>query len=217
MSRRRDAGFSLVEMLVSLAILAMVSLMVLSGVGTGRRVWETLDARAAEGEGVSSAQGLLRARLERAFPSTRFDASTPYADFSGEEKTVEFLAPADEAHGPDALRRYTLGLTPAGELVLRSASDLAADPQHPAVQSVVLLRGVRNLELGYFGPTLVDSAPRWRGLWDSQPTPPELVRIRLAFAPGDRRVWPDLIVHPAATIDSGCVLNAATGRCGGRA
>jgi hypothetical protein len=34
---------------------------------------------------------------------------------------------------------------------------------------------------------------------------------------GDPRVWPELIVHPAATVDSLCVIDAATGDCRGRA
>jgi hypothetical protein len=42
---------------------------------------------------------------------------------------------------------------------------------------------------------------------------PELVRIRVGFAPGDRRVWPDLIIRPAVTIDGTCRVNRTARQC----
>ena len=217
MKRDGCAGFALVEMLASLVILGMISVLILSGIGSGRRVWESLDLAAAGGEGVSSAQAVLRDRLEHVFPATRFDADAPYTDFTGETNTVEFLAPPVLSHAPDALRRFQLSLTPAGDLILASASDVAADPERPVLQTMVLAHGVRGLELSYFGVAAPDRTPRWRERWEMQAAPPQLVRVRIAFAPQDRRAWPDLVVHPAATIDAQCVLNAATGRCGARA
>jgi general secretion pathway protein J len=218
-SRRTSpsAGFALVEALASLVILAMISALVLAGVSTGRRVWETMDSTAAAAESVEAAQGIVRARVERMFPATRYDASAPYVQMEGRSDALTFLAPIDVPRAPDVLQRYSLALTPAGELTLSSFNDLAAEPDRPAIDTRVLLRGVRTMEVAYFGVAAPDGTPRWRPAWSQQSAPPQLVRIRLTFGDQDRREWPDLIVRPAATVDSLCLLYVARGQCRGRA
>lgn len=213
---RSDAGLTIVELLVSLVILAMISLMIVAGVSTGRRVWERLDERAVAVESVEGAQTMLRARIERAYGATRFDQAQPYADFSGQTTRLDFLAEPTELERPQALRRYDLALGVNGDLLLSSWSDVAADPDHPAITTQLVLKGVQGLELAYFGAAPPDLTPRWRPQWDHQPALPRLIRVRVAFPRGDRRVWPDLIVKPAADVDVRCILDVATGHCLGR-
>jgi general secretion pathway protein J len=212
----REAGFSIVELLVSLLILSMLVLMLTTGLGTGRRVWERMDSSALSIESIEGAQTLLRDRIERIYGATRFDSAAPYADFRGLPNRINFLAPPPEVARPQALRRYDLSLDSNGNLLLSSWSDVAADPHNPVVTTVVVLRAVQGLDIAYFGTAEPDLTPRWRPTWDHQPAPPRLVRVRLAFAPGDRREWPDMIVKPAADVDIRCILDIATGRCGGR-
>jgi general secretion pathway protein J len=211
-----EEGLTIVELLVSLVILSMISLMIVAGVGTGRRVWERLDERALAVESVEGAQTLLRDRLERAYGATRFDQAQPYADFSGQTNRIDFLAEPVEVERPQALRRYDLALGVNGDLLLASWSDVAADPDHPAITTQLVLKGVQAMELAYFGAMPPDNIMRWRPQWDHQAALPRLVRVRVAFPPGDRRVWPDLIVKPAADVDVRCILDVATGHCLGR-
>lgn len=213
--RRRQAGFALIEVIASLVILMMISALLISGVRTGQRVWERLDRRTVAGEAVAGAQNLLRERIERAYASTRFDASTPYTEFDGDPDRLRFIAPPPPAQQPQPLRRYSLDLAANGDLVLSSWSDLAADPDRPQIFGMVVLRGVQAMEIGYFGPMTGDAA-RWRSRWRAQPAPPRLLRIRLKFRQGDSRFWPELLIHPAADVDVRCQLDAATGRCAGR-
>ena len=63
-----DAGFTLVEMLVSLTLLALAAVMMLEGLGSGQRLWAGETARIARGETVQAAQAMLRARIERLRP-----------------------------------------------------------------------------------------------------------------------------------------------------
>jgi general secretion pathway protein J len=208
-------GFALVEALASLVVVGMIGLMLMAGVTTGRRVWERIDTREAVGESIDAAQTILRDRLEQAFPQTLYDENPPYVDFRGAAEQLVFLANPPQSQRPAPLRRYTLSLDTAGELVLSSTSDAAA-PDRAVVSREVLLRGVRQLDLAYFGVFQLDTARRWRPIWFSDPSLPELVRVRLAFEPGDQRQWPDLIIRPRATIDSACLLNSVTHHCKGR-
>ena len=80
----------------------------------------------------------------------------------------------------------------------------------------MLLRDVERLEISYYGPDAAGAAAQWWSDWTPRATPPELVKIRLALKTGDRRVWPELVVHPAAVVDSLCSIDSTSGLCRGR-
>ncbi len=211
----RARGFTLLELLVSLGILGLLGLLLLTGVGTGRRVWERQDRRSAEVASVETAQAIVRDRIEHVVPLTRYDSSSPYADVDGKADLFFFVALASADRAPDALADYRLSLSTGSELVLSSTSDIAR-VKGPPREDRILLRNVSRLEFAYFGAAPPDNLRRWRDRWFRNPGPPELVRLRLAFAPGDRRHWPDLLIRPVATVDTQCVLNIGNGRCKGR-
>jgi general secretion pathway protein J len=158
---------------------------------------------------------LLRGRMERIFPATRFDKIPTYADFSGNASSVTFLSPPRDIHAPSGLVRYTLTLAPNGDLVLLTLSDLAIDPKAPG-NPLVLLHNVQQIDIGYFGVLPPDPVAAWHDQWQGRATLPLLIRVRVQFPPDDIRAWPDLLVKPYAMVDSMCVLTVMTGKCRGR-
>ena len=214
--RLREAGYTLVELLASLIIIGLASAMMLSGISMGHRVWERADLANAAGETISGSQMLLRGRIERAFPATRYDKIPTYVDFFGASNGVTFLAPPRDIHAPQALMRYTLSLAPNGDLLLTDLSDVASDPKAPG-EPLVLLHNVQQLDIAYFGVVPPDKTPSWHDQWQQRPTLPLLMRVRVQFPPDDGRSWPELLIKPFATVDSMCVLTVMTGKCRGRA
>ncbi len=207
-------GYAIAEMLASLLIMGMISVLMISGVVTGRHVWERMDAMAEASESIGGVQMLLRQRIERAFPVTQYNKNPPYIDFYGDGRNLSFLAPPREAQSPQGLRRYKLWLNGQGELVLSSASDLAIDLDK-SDENLILLKGVQSLDLAYFG-TSPKGDIGWQLGWLNRLVYPRLIRIHVEFRPGDPRQWPDMLIKTLDTIDSGCVLNTATGACRGR-
>jgi general secretion pathway protein J len=213
--RKCDAGYTIVEMLASLLIMGVISTMMISGVTAGRRVWERTDAGNEAAEQVAGAQLLLRQRIEHVYPVTSFEKFPPIIEFDGESSTMTFIAPPRVAQSPSALRHYKLWLSPHGDVTLSSLSTVAINPQGAADENLVLLSRVQALDLAYFGPN-DNGVLGWQLQWAKQGQVPSLVRVHVAFESGDRRVWPDLLVKPRVTVDSGCVFNPANGRCRGR-
>jgi general secretion pathway protein J len=211
----RSAGFALIEALASLLIVGMISLLIFQGVGMGRRVWEGIDKVATTEEAIEGAQEIIRGRIEQMYPATLYGGDVAQADVNGQPDTLEFLAPPNQAARPAPLRRYRLELTTGGQLVLSSISDVVS-PRDTHITQQVLLTGVQQLDLSYFGGAPTDGGRSWRSEWHQQVMPPDVVRVRVSFARGDTRKWPDLIVHPLTNIDSNCVLSSATGHCRGR-
>lgn len=211
----RARGFTLIELLVSLVILALISLLLIAGVGAGHRVWERADRVTSDVDQIEAAQTIVRERLSRIVPLTRYDAVSPYADLEGKRDVLFFIAPAAAMRQPDALFDYRLSLSTGSELVLSATNDLAP-LKSPSRDDQVLLRRVATLDMAYFGADPVGEPRQWHDHWPGQARPPELIRVRVTFARGDRRRWPDLIVRPMATIDTQCVINIQTGKCKGR-
>jgi general secretion pathway protein J len=203
-----------VEALASLVIVGMIGLMLTAGMATGRRVWDRIDQREASGEALDSAQTIVRDRIEQIYPATLYDRNPPYIDFQGTAEAVTFLANPSDAGRPAPLRRYSLSLDAKGELLLSSVSDVS--PDGAAVDKQVLLRGVRQLEMAYFGPVFPDEQERWRREWHDEAALPETILVRVDFAPDDARRWPDLVIRTRTTIDSLCLLNPVTHHCKGR-
>lgn len=214
--RRRDAGYALVEMLATLVIVGLTSAVMVSGLGATRQVWQHIDASNSMGDLIAGAQMVLRERLERIFPATRYDKIPSYADMDGTSDKFTFLAPARDVQAPSELRRYSLAVASNGDLVLSSNFDTAGDPTKPN-ETLVLLHNVQGIDIAYYGVAAPDNQPQWRYVWQQQPAPPQLIRIRVHFAPQDPRVWPELLVKPFAMVDSMCVLMVMTKGCRGRA
>lgn len=203
-----DEGFTLVEMLVSLAILGVASALMAEGFSASRGALGRLRAHDRDTATVASAEMRLRAALERMAVRARFDAATPYVEIDGDTGRLDFAAAAPPgASTPVEAER--LSLSPDGDLVLGPAAD------GPPAPDRVLLHDAASLDIAYFGRD--GSAAGWRDDWVRQPSPPELVRVRVGFARGDRRGWPELIVRPAAEVDNDCVIDADTAQCRGRA
>jgi type II secretory pathway pseudopilin PulG len=210
-----EGGFSLIEALASLVVVGMIGTMLVEGTTTGRRVWERIDTREVRGEALDAAQTTLRDRIEQIYPATLYDKSPPYIDFQGSAEQITFLANPPVSERPGALRRYTLALDAGANLVLSSFSDVPP-PDQAAVTKRILLRGVRQLDVAYFGAAQPDFTRRWRSSWSAETSLPVAVRVRLTFEPGDERQWSDLIISPQTTIDTNCMLNPITHHCKGR-
>jgi len=209
----RDGGFTLVEMLVSLSLLAIAAVLIGRSFALDRRaLWRVQDHISA-GEWVAAAQDTIRSRLEHLIAETSYDGQGKAVAIDGAADQLTFLAYAADLRTP--ILRYRLALSPDGDLTLAAADKTAASmPQ--AGGGAILLHKVDRLQIDYYGPSGAVSALRWVTSWSAQPTPPRLVRIRLALAQSDHRVWPELIVRPASSVDRGCVIDPETGACRGR-
>jgi hypothetical protein len=203
--------------LVVLSVVGLFALLLTGLMGSAAAALRS-DAFANRQDGALAIQRVLRARLERLKPVVRSDSSVAVVDFRGDSKSISFLSSPLDRVAPAELQQFRLQLSPGGDLVLYFASSLEdsidlTDPALAGWQSEVLEHDVENLDIAYFGPDRVLSEDRWQIVWSSRPQPPALVRIRVSFKPGDRRIWNDLVVRPHATINTACRIQKLSGRC----
>jgi general secretion pathway protein J len=209
-----EQGFALVELLASLSVMALISLLLMSALANRREALARLDRNFAAEAGVAAARDRLADRIERVWPLTDYMITPkPGPDFDGRPTQLTFVAEPLAAEGPGPLRRYRLSIDVDGDLVLESRSEVALEAARwPERQ--VLLHNVESIDVAYFDRSA--RQPRPRAEWRGQPALPALVRVRLAFPQGDPRRWPDLVVHPKPNIDTDCDLDVDTSGCSGR-
>lgn len=199
--RSGEHGFTLLELLVSLTLMAMIAVVLSGGLRFGATVWRAGDAQADRLAEMQAVQGFVRRQLGRAQPlrqSARI--SRRQIEFSGGPDAIRFIAilPAHlgtpgfhqlefrEARG-GGRRRLMLDMRlfqPGDE-----GGSFTGEPRQR-----ILLDGIESAEFSYFGTTERNVPPSWRSRWDNADRLPSLVRLRVRFPEGDRRVWPELVV-----------------------
>jgi general secretion pathway protein J len=192
-----------VELLMAMTLLAFLSIALFGGLRFGARSWEVVVDSSAERDRIASTQTFLREQLGNVtIPgSARLRRASEEGHLDGEPDRVEFDAPWLSALSLGGLYRFTLWYeyedAGNGRLMLRWRS-AEADPD--ALEELgdlagerVLLDGVAEFSLSYFGAPDENEEPDWLEMWERTNSQPRLVRIQLAFDDA-RRVWPDFVV-----------------------
>ncbi len=216
-------GFTLVELLIALAMVSLITLLLFSGLRIGSRAWEGVDAVAERSGVLRLAHDFLLRTLTQARAATLVFDGNLVPVFAGDGERLEFAAPLSEHVGMPGI--YVLRLEAEGfgerrNLVLtrwlihpevldgkddipqwepltedsKLALDgvpLDTDAAAGAFGRTLLLEGLAELKLSYYGVSAGDSDPDWHEDWLEQPGLPALVRIHLTTVD---QAWPDLIV-----------------------
>lgn len=194
MTEGREAGFTLVEMIVCLALASLIGLLML---GTIRAAGNASAAAAfsAEAEEVQSVRDHLRRTLG-ALARRRIDGSGP--GLQGRPDGLLAGLGADRSLERGADLAVSLASAPredGGFDLIESRAPLEPEPGTvPRRQSEVLLEGVAGVSLRYFGATAENAPPAWQPVWLRTDRMPILIEIGIAFGPRDRRRWPPLLV-----------------------
>lgn len=199
----RDAGFTLLEILVSLALLSLLTVMMsaaLYNVRQANRAGERLGSDATVGSvrfvlsrivsetrpiknAGSQREGgpLIDGRADRLRLVTSFSAG---GAFGGLNDTLLSLRPDETGKTADLVIDQALFRHPGSPSTTISPQPLHAE----------LLRKVAGLNFRYFGIAELEDAARWHETWRHPSRLPMVIEIRLALPVGDTRNWPPLSI-----------------------
>ncbi|WP_162561344.1 prepilin-type N-terminal cleavage/methylation domain-containing protein [Methylobacterium terrae] len=189
-----QAGFTLVETLVCLALAGLIGVLLLNAV----RIAGGAAAAAAHAAGTEEVQS-VRDHLRRTLGSLaqrRPDGRRP--TLRGEpDGLVAVLAPDQTLERPTELA-VTLARVPApdGSVALRETrAEAEALPGRTAgPRGEAILGRIAGLAIRYYGAPADGARPAWLPAWSRPDRPPLLVEIKVAFPPADRRRWPPLLI-----------------------
>jgi general secretion pathway protein J len=204
MSRaHRHAGFTLVEVLIVLALSSLIMLGLTAALRSFGDTGARLDARSQHGEDMRLVSAFLRQSLTDASPRRRpprlDGARGPY--FAGDGATLEWLAPLPARHGVGGLHRLRLSVQeepsqpfPAQRrLILQFVPFVVSESEvdWSAESAQVLLEGLESFAIQYQRLGAAD----WQEAWDDPAVLPGRVRLRIATA---GPAWPELVIAPLA-------------------
>jgi general secretion pathway protein J len=183
-----ERGFTLIEVLVSLILLALVLALLAGGVRFARGTWDAA-ARLEEQTGSETAEAFIRARLGEAMALyEQHAAGTVRVVFRGTADALSFVAPAPNGPAGAALYRYALevaaGAGPGRRaLVVRLAPYQATQAETGAgwaAQQHVLVRNLESVAFRYFGRGKLGAEPDWHTAWTRADATPNLVEMTVA-------------------------------------
>jgi len=185
--RNCEAGFSLMEMLVSLVILALILAFLPGAFRLARQIW-TATAVLDRDAGRDSGLDFLETRLAEAMPLFE-PAKSGLVNvlFAGSNDALSFVAPSRNGPAGGGLYRYRIELRAnaggqTSSLVVQVAPYLGPVPaggSAPDAEEQVLADDVAGAEFRYFGRHELRQAASWQGQWKRTDALPDLVQLTL--------------------------------------
>ncbi|WP_193187912.1 PulJ/GspJ family protein [Nisaea sediminum] len=163
-ARNREAGFTLMELLVALALIGLVSLLATGLIRFATDGERRLAIRTAEIGDRIAFERRFRREMNAALPLLGYESGRPESSFSGDSRTLLFIAAA--ADGP---RRRVLAIAEDGAVEIREGRFADA-----------VARFAPDAErFSFFGRKDADTEPVWHDSWAGELAPPRLVRLEL--------------------------------------
>ena len=205
-----DEGYTLLEMLVAIAVMALASVPLAQSMSSGLSNWERLHSKAADiEEALIVRQQLVRwIKYAYAADPLRKGATIEYP-FSGTATQLTFLTSINPDPRSDELLSVELGRTDDSELYVSISPDHSSG-MDVSPRQAFLLNDVISIEFSYFDKRPFGGA--WVDTWQSELTPPAAVRVRLERA-GGAIPWTDLIIPTQIEEWAHCAFDAATQSC----
>ncbi len=210
--KRAHNGYTLVELLVVLALMALISLAMSGGIRFGARAWEKSGAQVEAMENLETTQALLRTLLQRIIPRD-LDPGIPGDPdlFRGRRDKVSFTALTPSAIDRSGMARFELAVIEhQGQKKLRLSWSGMAGPAQP--QTRILMTGASDISFAF--ATLDQTGVLvWREDWLDQSGAPALIRVRAKLPAGATFQWPDLMVRPRISREPSCIYDPVSFSC----
>ncbi|MCU0826014.1 MAG: prepilin-type N-terminal cleavage/methylation domain-containing protein [Tabrizicola sp.] len=183
------SGLSLLELLLALALLAVIAGGLVGTVGLGIRLNDRTSAL-AERQDPLAARRLLRDLLQSALPPDRITPFDP--TFQGDAVGFTFVTLAGRSLAPDAAA-IRVAVTVQGADLVMTVEMIPDEGESRIVLTTLLASGAESVDISYFDRR--SDPPGWIASWEDDTRLPDLVRVEIPA--GSQPDWPEFTVSPA--------------------
>jgi general secretion pathway protein J len=212
-------GFTLIEVLVALALMAMIATILIVSLQIGGHTWQRVTRSTTHSDDIARAQAFLREHLSALYPAERQDSSGERPAFLlSDGRSVEFTSYAPYSAAAGMLRYRILVAARSGLLEVESRVDTFGSSDFVGTDWAAegLVSHVSSFAI-HFWAQPPDEPGQWVDQWTDTAHIPPLVKIDVGFPPGDNRRWPSLYIAPRVDTPVTCEFDLVSRQCrGGR-
>jgi general secretion pathway protein J len=192
-ARAGEGGFTLLEVLVSLIVLALIILGLAQGLRFGVLAFQRQSSTIDHAADLDAVDRTLRGIIEQIDPGNTHDAPEIVGDARSVAFTSELPRGAAAALGTREAE-IRIMVDRAHRLVLRWAPYIHAIRvgSPPQATDTALLPQVDHITISYWARS---GPAHWLSTWN-RPEVPALIRVRLSFPRASGMTWPDIVVAP---------------------
>ena len=219
--RSREAGFTLIEIVVALVLLAIMMVLLYAALNFSVRSWDAGDAAGRRVVDRRIGENFLRREISELFPMRWKTPTMPHLAFAfeGEKDHLRFVSsrPAGIQQGGLSLVAVEVQAeSPPSRrknLVMRRAmpdDDQTSFAPLDAAKPTLLVEGVDSVSFEYFGAENDFTPPQWSDSWKWPARIPEMIRVRIQADDGPQ---PEMLMRVTLGEEAGCLENAFQRNC----
>jgi len=208
-----EAGFTLLELLISMTLLGFLTIALYGGLNFGTRVWDKAQSATTDITQIRRAQMLLKNEIAGAYPRVINAGDDTRSDFEGSETSLRFLAPAPPDIAPGGFARVSFEVI-AGEEGMALLHSIGPELGLGEPAQNILINGLEEFSFSYLGGQGAGDSGSWQESWQGRVGIPKLIRVRASLKE-NMIDWPDLIIETRVAADAGCVYDALKKFCRG--
>ncbi|MGR9071695.1 MAG: prepilin-type N-terminal cleavage/methylation domain-containing protein [Gammaproteobacteria bacterium] len=207
--KTRNHGFTLIEVIIAMTLLAVMMLLLFAGMRISIRNWDAGVNKMEEVGRMAAVRHFFNRQLRIVRPlQDNFSEEEPVFSFQGERQSLRFVASSPESAGRYGQQSFTVFLKktePGNRILVASMIPFypSAEGEEWKPEEVTILEHIDRFELFYYGALEAEEEQGWHDEWMSDHLPG---LIKVVVAVEGKEPWPEII---AATRISQV---AATGR-----
>ncbi len=195
---KKDAGFTLIEVLIAMTLLSLMVVLLFSSLSIGAKSWEQGESKIADVNEIAVVQQFFNHHLAHATP--QWDDFDPEKDrvfsFQGKKNSLQFVSAFPASAERSGLQLFNVKLQEKNK---QRFVEVTLTPFFPLAEgeeffedTIELVGGVERFELFYYGLNAETSEYSWQSDWLEKEEQPRLVKILLELEDG--RFVPEIIV-----------------------
>jgi general secretion pathway protein J len=213
LSLRPQHGFTLIEVLVCLALMSLLATVLAMSLQLGGHAWQRVVESTGNLSDIDRAQGFLRRYLMSIRPlATAAGEAASVSNFNGSAHTVSFFTVTGSAGGIARLE-IGLGAEDNSTVEISYRPDDWSSPSKAGSESrEALIDHVASLSFQYWQQSS-ETDGHWTDHWEEPAVLPRLIRVDVGFLPKDARRWPPLYIEPRIDATANCIFDVVSRRC----